>query len=133
MATLNSEKSWSDIGFVIFLIWSASYTISSAALDAGNTGITHILRAGLCLGMVTATGELKEYDDGDADGTETLFGILLQDVDLKRGDPAASAADTPAMVMLAGTVKETDLIGIDANGKLDVDETTIAGFRFKFE
>jgi hypothetical protein len=53
-------------------------TIDGAARDAGNTGKTHILRAGLLLGQVTATKKLKEWSPTATDGTEYIWGILKE-------------------------------------------------------
>jgi len=53
-------------------------TIDGAARDVGNTGNTHILRAGLLLGQITATGKLKEWSPAAVDGTEYVWGILKE-------------------------------------------------------
>jgi len=50
--------------------------IDGSARDAGNTGYTDVLRPGLLLGRITASGKLKEWDSTATDGTENLYGIL---------------------------------------------------------
>lgn len=50
-------------------------TISGAARDAGNT-VSTLLRPGLLLGKVTASGLLKEWNPACADGTQNIFGVL---------------------------------------------------------
>lgn len=50
-------------------------TCSGAARDAGNT-VTTLLRTGLLLGKITATGLLKEWNPVGVDGSENLYGIL---------------------------------------------------------
>lgn len=50
-------------------------TISGAARDAGNT-VTTVLRGGLLLGRVTATGLYKEWNPTGTDGSEVIVGIL---------------------------------------------------------
>jgi hypothetical protein len=50
-------------------------TISGAARDAGNT-VTTLLRSGLLLGKITASGLLKEWDPTATDGSEVLYGVL---------------------------------------------------------
>lgn len=52
--------------------------VDGAARDVGNTGKTHILRAGLLMGLVTATNKLKEWSPTAQDGTEYVFGILKE-------------------------------------------------------
>jgi len=58
--------------------WVRPAVIASTAVDAGNTPTTH-LRAGLLMGVVSATGEWKEWDSGETDGTEVIQGVLVQD------------------------------------------------------
>tara|TARA_R110000751_G_scaffold130619_1_gene232575 strand:+ start:2892 stop:3719 length:828 start_codon:yes stop_codon:yes gene_type:complete len=50
--------------------------IDGSARDAGNTGYTDVLRPGLLLGRITASGKLKEWNPIATDGTENLYGIL---------------------------------------------------------
>lgn len=50
-------------------------TISGAARDAGNT-VTTLLRSGLLLGKVTATGLLKEWSPTGTDGSQDIHGVL---------------------------------------------------------
>lgn len=104
---------------------SQSMEIDATARDAGNTTFrTTYLRPGLCMGQVTAGGKLKEYDDADADGTETVFGILAEGVDLLAAD-GVTAAPAPIMgvVIVGGHIDARNLIGIDANGKADLRAT----------
>lgn len=56
--------------------------IDPAARDAGNVGYETVLRAGLLMGRVTATGKLKEWNNSETDGTETVYGVLDREVDL---------------------------------------------------
>lgn len=55
-----------------------SRTIAGTARDAGNTPTTTI-RAGTLLGRITASGKLKEYQPGASDGSQTFYGVLLDD------------------------------------------------------
>ena len=52
-----------------------SVVIDGTTRDAGNTP-TSVLRAGLLLGKVTATGKITDYDPGASDGTENVYGVL---------------------------------------------------------
>jgi len=106
-----SEYKLSDHAIVI------GVTIDSAARDSGNTPTT-TLRKGLVLGKVTASGKYKEYDDAAIDGTETAVCIL--DDEVKVVDEDGNAADAAATGLIHGYVDESDLIGIDANGKTDL-------------
>src|SRR5262245_32110794 len=50
-------------------------TTSGAARDAGNT-VTTLLRSGLLLGKITASGLLKEWNPTGTDGSEVIYGVL---------------------------------------------------------
>lgn len=50
--------------------------IDGAALDAGNTVSTTVLRPGLVMGQITASGKWKQFDSAAVDGSEVARGIL---------------------------------------------------------
>lgn len=50
-------------------------TVSGAARDSGNT-VTSVLRGGLLMGKVKATGLYKEWNPTGTDGSEVIAGIL---------------------------------------------------------
>lgn len=81
-------------------------TISGAARDAGNT-VTDVLRGGLLLGRVTATGYLKEWNPTGTDGSEVIFGVLASP--LKMID-AASNVDRFSYVFVAGNAYSDRLL-----------------------
>lgn len=112
-------KTQAGVGFLRERVHSVPLTISSTALDSGHTSYTYVLRPGLVLGKITATGELAHYAPGAADGTETAYGILLNEVDLKGGDPNASSADKIGDVLLIGTVDSSKCILWDAAAAVD--------------
>lgn len=67
-----------------------------------------LLRAGLILGKVTATGKWKEYDDSDADGTEVARGILMQDIDIL--NVVGTPQDTGAVIATIGEFDGNQLL-----------------------
>lgn len=75
-------------------------TMVSTAVDAGNTGSTTTLRAGLPLGKVTSTGKYIQWDnDGDAtDGSAHAEGVLLKEQDML--STAGVAEDKSGVLML---------------------------------
>ena len=75
-------------------------TISGAARDAGNT-VTDVLRGGLLLGRVTATGLFKEWNPTGTDGSEVLVAILP--APLKMTD-AGSNTDRYSYVQIRGNL-----------------------------
>jgi hypothetical protein len=91
--------------------------IDSTARDAGATPTTS-LRAGLVLGRVTVTDRWKEYDDGDADGTDVARAVLLKDTNLLNA--AGTAVNVSSVAHTGGFYDEDLLIGLDANGKADL-------------
>jgi hypothetical protein len=85
--------------------------ISGAARDAGSSPTT-ILRPGLALGKITASGLWKEYDATATDGSEVFQGIL--------GGPAVRATDISGSnqnkllaVIVAGPIKAAKVYGLD--------------------
>ncbi len=53
------------------------------------------LKTGTVLGKITASGKYSAYDGDAADGTQTVAGILIGDVD-------ATLADTPGAILARG-------------------------------
>ena len=50
--------------------------VIGSARDAGNSGDTTVLRPGLLLGKITASGKLKEWDPTGTDGSQNIYGVL---------------------------------------------------------
>lgn len=109
-------------GFIRDSVQQAPFTISSVARDVGNTGNTTLLRAGLALGRITATGELAEYTSAGTAGagTTVCIGYLVNDCDLLRDGFESASVDRGASVLLLGTVNENNVIGQDAAGIVDL-------------
>ncbi len=82
--------------------------ISASAVDTGNTNATNRLRAGLALGMVTATQVLKQWDPTATDGSEVLFGWLGNSINLGYG--STNIDRLVGMVLIAGAVDPAKLI-----------------------
>lgn len=61
-------------------LYTASYigyaVISGAARDAGNTP-TDVLRPGLIMGIISASGKWAQFTSGASDGTQYARGILM--------------------------------------------------------
>lgn len=57
--------------------------VDGSSRDAGNTGYTNVLRPGLLMGQVTATGKWKQYDPTAVDGTQVPSGVLLHAVSMQ--------------------------------------------------
>lgn len=71
------------------------------------------LAEGTILGKITASGKYAVYADGASDGTQTAVGILAEYVD-------ASGGDKVSHMYLKGLFVESELVGLDANGKSDL-------------
>lgn len=87
--------------------------LAAACVDAGNTGLTHILRPGLAIGGPLAAGTYTNYDNDASDGSENFVGYLTEPVDMKDGGATASIHSAP--VLVRGQVKEAKLIHKDAD------------------
>lgn len=87
-----------------------SAVISGAARDSTNTTTT-ILRAGLVLGKITATGFLTNYDPAATDGSQVAVAILA--VELRAQDFDATNATRVAPVYIGGFVQAAQCRGLD--------------------
>lgn len=56
--------------------------------------------AGTLMGRITASAKWQVYDSGAGDGTETVKGILINEVDTTNG------VDSPCAIMLTGEIDE---------------------------
>lgn len=63
-------------------ILTADTEIDSATVDAGNPERTTVLRAGLIMAKVTATGLLVQWDALGAAGAEVVYGVLSDEIDM---------------------------------------------------
>jgi hypothetical protein len=88
--------------------------IDASAMDGGSSPPT-TLRAGLVLGMLTATKKYKEYDPCGSGGTSTARAILVESTDVSGGEALARVA-------FRGDFKVSALIGLDAGAKADLDQ-----------
>ena len=101
--------------------------IDGTARDAGNT-ITHVLRPGLILGQVTATGKFKQYDAAASDGTETAKAVLGHE--LVMVDPITQAnVDRLVPIIAVGPLKVSELL---IKGAAFVGHTNEAAVRTAF-
>jgi hypothetical protein len=91
--------------------------IDSSARDAGNVNSV-VLRPGLALGRIAATGKLKQYDPSAVDGSQTGVGILYEQVHVV--DNYGNATDASAIIVLHGLVDKSKVIGADAGFWADV-------------
>lgn len=105
-STFEAEFGWGRIDQLRY----TNGQIDGAARDAANTPTT-ILRHGLLLGMVTATGKLKQYDPAAVDGTQVVHSILVDS--FRVTDLDATNQDLFVMVCVGGPVKGARLIGVD--------------------
>lgn len=108
-------------------------TIVSTAVDATNSPTT-VLRKGLILGKVTATGKLKEWNPDGSDGSENIYGIL--DIEIQMLDTSGVAVDQWCRVAVCGPIKasairaEGALLSASADGYLARRKLVELGFRF---
>ena len=87
-------------------IWT-SMILDGAARDSGSSTTT-VLRPGLLLGMVEATGKVKEWNPAATDGTQHLMGILGTSVATQRLN--SNQDRWMGFVMVGGTVKADRLL-----------------------
>jgi len=91
-----------------------SAVMDGTARDAGNTPTT-VLRPGLLLGIITATGQYKEYNPAGTDGSEVAS--LILSVELRAQDFDANNADRVFPALCAGPVKAGQLLLLDVQAR----------------
>lgn len=84
-----------------------SIVVDGTARDAGNTPTT-VLRQGLLLGKVTATGKHKQWDASAVDGTEDVAGILP--VELVMTDQLGVDQDRVCPLIVFAPIKARNLL-----------------------
>ncbi len=82
----------------------------STLVDAGSSP-TSVLRAGLVLGKVKATGLLEKYDPTATDGTQVAFCVLAQGISML--DSAGSAQQKQVHVLWKGILQADQLLLLD--------------------
>lgn len=112
--------------------------VSGAARDAGNTGNTTVLRPGLVMAQITATGKWIQYTPGASDGSEIPRGILTE-FGLNTQLDGADADRFLATIMVKGNINPEALClassatyGIDKSTASHVDVREAFMFNFMF-
>ena len=92
--TFENEFTWGP--------WPAQHlsglVINGATRDTGNTGSTHILRAGLLLGLNNTTQELNVWDPTAVDGTEYIWGVLKESRSMLSNNTSTDRLSGPIVV-----------------------------------
>ena len=81
-------------------------TISSVATDSSNT-VTTVLRGGLLLGQITASGKLTTWSPTATNGAQEIYGVLVSPVSML---DAGAATDRYAFVMVGGNLLSDRLL-----------------------
>lgn len=89
------------------------FQIDSASVDAGSSN-TKVLRAGLALGRLTATGLLRQFDQAAVDGTQNLVGFLKEECPLidSLGRTMTNGALVPVIVKAPVKAKNVLILGV---------------------
>lgn len=105
-STYENEVLWGgDESKGLALFKSAVY--SSTIRDAGNTPTT-VIRPGLIVGNITATGKLAEWNADLADGTQDIAGILINEI--RATDWDGVAVDRVYRTLVRGPIKAKSLL-----------------------
>jgi hypothetical protein len=101
-------------------------TMLSTAVDAGNTGQTYILRAGLTVAIIAASHKFDYYQPAGSGGAETAIGFLAEDVNLH--GPDGVVRDTACKIVVGGqpVIDESAVYLLDAAAKLDFSGAQVA-------
>lgn len=87
-----------------------SGVIAAATVDSANTPTT-LLRPGLVLGKITASGKYTQYSATATDGSQVAVGVLP--IGLRMTDIDGTTGDRNFAILLAGPIKAGSLIGLD--------------------
>jgi hypothetical protein len=109
--TYSAEHDLSDIiyGPLHLALYLNHAVIDGASRDAGNTGYNTVLRHGLIMAKVSATGKWKPFVSGASDGTEYARGILLA-FGLNTQYDGADADRFLGSILVKGNVRETGCV-----------------------
>ena len=69
----STNITWGRLDQQIYL----ATVIDGTARDAGNTNFTDVLRPGLLVGKITATGKVKQWNPAATDGSQKIVGVLM--------------------------------------------------------
>ena len=92
--------------------------VDQSSRDAGNPAGAVIIRPGMALGQIAATGKYAPYNASAANGTQIGVGILYEQVHVV--DNVGNATDASGIVVLHGLVDSSKVIGADAGFWADV-------------
>lgn len=112
--TYESKFRWGKEGSGIV----AGIQVSGAARDATGTPTT-VLRPGLLLGQIAASGLLKEYSPTATDGSQKVHSVLM--TGLRMQDLDASNVGRFCWGLVAGPVMAANLIGLDNLARSQMD------------
>lgn len=132
--TFESEILWGADQARSSVIWQGA-RISGASRDAGSSPTT-LLRPGLLMGKLDASGKFEEWDADASDGTQNVAGIL--DIEMKATDYGGVDTDRVFRMMVArGEVKARKLFiqGLAFIGHADemLARQQLAGGGFVFD
>ena len=94
-------------GSQYMVLFANNKLIDSTAVDAGSTPTT-FLRPGLILAKKTSDSMLYAWNHDATDGTELIYGVLLDGINML--DREGTAEDKMARVMVAGPVIASSLL-----------------------
>jgi len=108
-------------------------TVDGTARDAGSA-VTTVLRKGLLMGKIAATGKYKEFNPASTDGSQYCVGVL--NVELRMVNDVGSNVDRVAPLVVKAPVKAARLLAIgvalvgSASEFVARKHMAAAGFRF---
>jgi len=100
--------------------------IASTAVDAGNTP-TSILRPGLLLGKLDASGLYVAYDPDATDGSQEARGVLVTEVNMLDYTTGSASARLGMMVVTKGKLKSSLILNLDQQAR---NQLAARGFDF---
>lgn len=134
-AAFTSEREIVAQGFDANQFLFKSVVISGTTRDAGNTPTT-VLRPGLLLGRIDATGEYEQWDADAATGVQNMAGVLWKE--LRAQDFDATNTDRVFTILVGRGVLRADMLlvqGVALIGHIDeyLARAQLAGANFQLD
>lgn len=91
--------------------------IDSTATDSGNSGNTSVLRPGLLMARLDASGNWVPYSYGANDGSQVAAGVLVQEVNMLDYTTGSAAARLANVIVIKGKLKVNALLNLDQQAR----------------
>jgi len=108
------------------VVFDGMPVVDSTAVDSANIP-TSLLRPGLVMAKLDASGNWVDYDPTATDGSQEARGILVQEINLLDYSTGSAATRLNGSIVVAGKAKANQLINLDQQARQQLNRR---GFSF---